>query len=157
MPMKFFFTIFSLLIVFQACKPKATVQDETTLTTELPTDAKSLEAQVMAVHDEVMPKMSDIQHLTMQLRERKTNAPMDESDKPNYPPAVDMNITNLKGAENAMMDWMKDYSDHYSKISPDSTMQFLQAEYAKVNVVKTTMLDAIAEANAWLTANPVSK
>ena len=155
--MKFFFTIFSLLLALQACKPKSAKQDGTTLTTELPSDAKSLEAQVMAVHDEVMPKMSDIQHLAMQLRERKTNAPVDETGKPNYPPAIDMNITNLKEAENAMMDWMKAYSDQYSKIPPDSVMQFLQSEYAKINTVKTTMLDAIEEANAWLTANPASK
>ncbi len=146
-----------MLALLVACKPKETVQNDTDTTTELSTDAKVLEAQVMAVHDEVMPKMSDIQHLTMQLRERKTNAPMDETDKPNYPPAVDMNITNLKEAENAMMDWMKDYSDHFSKISPDSTVHFLQAEYAKISTVKTTMLNSIAEANAWLTANPVTK
>ena len=156
--MRLFFSFLSILFCLSACKPKATnEQNEGIQSSELNRDAKSLETEVMKIHDEVMPKMSDIQHLTMQLRERKTNAPMDETGKPNYPPSVDMNITNLKEAEIAMMDWMKDYSDHFSKISPDSTVQFLQQEYVKINAVKSTMLDAIEEANAWLTANPSSK
>ncbi len=147
-----------MLALLASCKPKdSSDQKDSISTSELSTDAKTLEAEVMKVHDEVMPKMSDIQHLTMQLRDRKTKAPMAESGKPDYPAAVDMNLTNLKEAEIAMMDWMKEYSDRFSKIAPDSTVQFLQQELVKINDVKTTMLSSIEEASAWLTTNPATK
>ena len=60
---------------------------------------------VMAVHDEVMPKMGTISQLVSELDEKITN----DTSSNDYVAAKE----ELKAAHKAMMDWMKSFGDRF--------------------------------------------
>jgi hypothetical protein len=49
-----------------------------------------------------------------------------------------------------MMDWMKQYSDAKSRVPAEQMQVFYERELEKVTQVKTSMLNAIDEANTWI-------
>lgn len=145
-------SIFLLLMtgLVIACNNKpATTED-----TENTSGVAGIEAEVLRIHDEVMPKMTDIQHLASQLRERKTTAPKDDSGNPIWPDGLDNNLTRLKQAESVMVDWMKQYSDQRAKVTEPNAEAFYKAELEKIKQVREFMLKALDEANQWVANNP---
>lgn len=87
------------LVVFTACKEK-TEKTESDATNE-PTQME----EIVAVHDELMPKMSEISLLITQLEER-----MDSTQADSIRQVV---VMDLKSANEAMMTWMMDFSNDY--------------------------------------------
>jgi hypothetical protein len=61
--------------------------------------------EIVAVHDELMPKMSEISLLITQLEER-----MDSTQADSIRQVV---VMDLKSANEAMMTWMMDFSNDY--------------------------------------------
>lgn len=92
--------------------------------------------EVMAVHDEVMPKMSQIHKLKKELRNHLESA--EESQKQEI---LDQ-ITYLQKADDAMMDWMHDLN-----VPEDETAKaaYLKGQMPLIKEVKNIMLDAIAK------------
>ncbi len=138
-----------------SCKPSAADETTETTTEEAPVDAlTALESQVMALHDEVMPKMQDITKIMTTLRSYKDNATETPEGKIVYPHGLDMVMGDLKLAEQGMWDWMKAYSDTKAKLTPDQLESFYKKELASISKVKEDMLAAIVKGNAWIEANP---
>lgn len=149
-----FFFCFIVFLAF-SCKPKAADEQpsesaEQSAEPNLTADMQNYENEVMKVHDEVMPKMSDIQRLSTQLRGIKATAGNTPEETPVKIEGLDDALTSLREAEQGMMDWMKYYTDTKSKVTPDLLPTFYERELEKITQVKNNMLNSIEKANTWL-------
>jgi hypothetical protein len=115
------------------------------------TDKKSVEelqADVIEVHDEVMPKMDDIMKLKAQLKLIKADTaevlPSDELI------LVNNLIDNLEKADKSMMNWMRNYDSLMEGMSEEEKLTYLMKEEAAIKLVKQKMLSAISEAKIFL-------
>jgi hypothetical protein len=150
--MKFLSYFLFLAVLAISCKPAHT---EETPVENAPVDELAvLEAQVMALHDEVMPKMQEITKLQTTLRSYKNEATETPEGKIAYPHGLDMIMGDLKLAEQGMWDWMKAYSDTKANLTPDQMESFYKKELVSITKVKTDMLKAIEKGQAWIDANP---
>lgn len=115
---------------------------------------ESLEKQVIAVHDEVMPKMTEL-HFLRKTIEKKTAALAADSTKTDsllYFQGKGAVISeNLKEAEDAMNTWMVDFHEvSNQKVKPEEMLDLMKAEQTKINEVKDMMLSSIKEAKEFL-------
>lgn len=97
--------------------------------------------EVMAIHDEVMPKMRDI----YKLKKRLKKSPQKDLE------VVQNSISQLEKADDAMMDWMADYKK--PKGDDPNALNYLASEMNKIEIVKSTMLIAISNAENILASN----
>ena len=105
--------------------------------------------EVMAIHDEVMPKMSTIGKLVAELKPK-----VDTSEEgQRYGEAM----TDLQDAHKAMMDWMKGFGDRFDSdeilngkaLSPEKKV-WLQEEEVKVNALRDQINSSIENAEKLL-------
>ncbi len=101
-------------------------------------EKSTLEQEVIAVHDEVMPKLGELN------KDRKglqsiLKSTTDESIKTELLTA----ITALEKADDGMMDWMSDW-----KVPSEPTEQkaYLEKEMIRITKVKTDMLESMKNA-----------
>ena len=140
-----------LIAFVTSCKPGSSSDKETMA--ETPSEIQALENQVMAVHDEVMPKMKDINDLSAKLRAAKANIKEDEYGKKQSPAGLEEVQGALKLAEQGMWDWMKSFSDTKATLKEDQLKGFYEKELEKINKVKADMLSAMEKAQVWLASN----
>ena len=105
--------------------------------------------QVMATHDEVMPKMGQIGRLVGQLKSKiDTTATGMEYRKA---------MKNLQDANTSMMDWMQGFGDRFDsdeimngkELTPEK-QEWLNEEEEKVEMVKEKINSSIEKAEALL-------
>ena len=105
-----------------------------------------LEQQVMAVHDSVMPKISDILRLKKEVTAKV--------EKTTDPAAKEMGVSinsRLTEADKAMMDWMHQYNgDTLGKLDQTKAVEYLKDQQRKVNDVRDQMQKSIADAQKYL-------
>lgn len=124
-------SIFSIsLLLYSSCGPKKI------------TPQSELQDSVMAIHDEVMPKMRDIYKLRKGLKKKAKLVPDDSQ--------VNLILESLQSADDAMMDWMASY-DAPSE-GAKGAMEYLAREKAKIEKVRIEMLSAIENAQKILDA-----
>ncbi len=160
--MKYSLLFFVCAMIFGSCKQKPSeVKTEETTTSEVRTepvvlsaDQQNYENEIMKIHDEVMPRMSEINQLATKLKAIKASAGTTEEGKPNTAAGLDEALNALRGSEQYMMDWMKEYSDARATLTEADMPKFLEKQLGKVTEVKIRMLNAIDKANAWIAANP---
>ena len=131
-----------------SCKPGADKASE-----KLSTDPKVLEDQLMAIHDEVMPKLSDMQNLSAQLRKIREATPENSAGKIVPPDGLDQTADALKLAEQGMWDWMKQYHDQRDSIPADQLLPFLTHQMELLKSVQNGVNTSIGKATEWLKAN----
>ena len=158
--MKYVFIICLAAFATFSCKPKGTAevtvtetQDTTGVQNEV-NEYQAYEDEIMKIHDDVMPKVSDINKLSTQLREIKAKNGVTEEDKPSNIEGLDETLQALRDAEQQMMDWMKSYSETKPRLTPDIEKIFYERELEKITNVKMSMLNSIEKANTWLNAHP---
>src|SRR5678815_2875998 len=144
--MRILFLPFLMLFVLFSCKPAQKPADTTG-------DPKALEDQLMAVHDEVMPKLTEMQTLSADLRKIKSGIPENSEGKIVSPDGLDQNIEGLRLAEQGMWDWMKQYHDQRDSVPAEQLKPFLDHQMELLKSVETGVNSSIANAQAWLTAN----
>ena len=105
--------------------------------------------QVMAIHDEVMPKMGTIGKLVSQLDEKITNDPASDS-------LADAR-EDLKAAHKAMRDWMKGFGERFDgdeilkgKALTPEKQKWLDEEEAKVKALRDQINTSISRAQELL-------
>ncbi|MEO5906392.1 MAG: hypothetical protein ABIQ11_06685 [Saprospiraceae bacterium] len=160
--MKLYLPFFICALILVSCqqKPAEVKTDEPSTggtVTEplvLSADLQNYENEIMKIHDEVMPRMSEINQLATKLKSIKAAAGTTEAGKPNTPDGLDDALNALRAAEQYMMDWMKEYSDGRATFSEAEMPKFLEKELSKVTEVKIRMLNAIDKANSWIAAHP---
>jgi len=89
--------------------------------------------EVMVIHDEVMPKMSDIKRL-ISWHKKQENPESKEI------------VRELKVAEEAMWDWMHNFSKPDAKDPLEKQLAYLESEKASISKVSDLMLNAIEKA-----------
>ena len=110
--------------------------------------------KVMAIHDEVMPKMGTIGKLVGELKPKVDSTEMGRQ--------YEIAMKDLQDANTAMMDWMKDFGDRFNheeilegKALTEEKQQWLDEEEEKVKVVKEKINGSIARAEALLAKDTV--
>ena len=101
---------------------------------------KSLYDEVMVIHDEVMPRMTDIHRLKKSIKQKH------KDDLQNYPEAIDL-LARLEEADNAMMNWMADFKPPKDESAAEA---YLNAEKSKISEVSRLMKATIQEAETYL-------
>lgn len=99
-------------------------------------EIESLHDQVMEIHDEVMPKMRDINQ--MKKKVRKLSSTVDET-------VIMGHINLLDEADEKMMSWMAQYRKPSTK-DVEEAKNYLSEQMILIKDVKETMLKAIADA-----------
>ncbi len=97
---------------------------------------ESLDAEVMGIHDEVMPKMDDIYSLKKELRAYMKKAP-------DQTPVIVDHVRQLEAADDHMMDWMAQYRPGEFRGSDKEKEAYLLDQLDKVKAMKTDMLTSI--------------
>ena len=99
--------------------------------------------EVMVIHDEVMPKISNILSLEKDLEGGITE--LDSLD-PNYSEQVKIlknQIARLQQADESMMQWMRNFEVNQEGWPHDSIMSYLSKEKERISEVRDQMLGAI--------------
>lgn len=108
--------------------------------------------EVMAIHDEVMPKMSNIGRLVAALRKKI------DTDQGN---AIDKQaMLDLQDANKSMMDWMQGFGKNFDseeildgkELTP-AKQKLLDEEEEKIRIVKEKINTSIAKAEELLEGN----
>jgi len=108
--------------------------------------------EVMAIHDEVMPKMGTISKLVAALK------PMADSTSTGI--EYQKAMQDLQGAHTSMMDWMKGFGDRFDsdeilngkELTPQK-QQWLNEEEEKVKALREEINSSIANAENLLKVN----
>lgn len=117
-------------------------------------DAKSLEAKVMALHDEVMPKVNEITDLSAELRKFKAGIPESPDGRVDTPDSLMQVMESLKLAEQGMWDWMKSFSDTKATLAEDQLAPFMEKQIDILNKVNQDMTSSIERAKSWIATHP---
>lgn len=149
MKTKLFFLLLSLSLTVISCANKAKNTSENQDSIYEEDGAYSMKA-VMAVHDEVMPKMGEISLLIDRLK------PLADQN-PDSPYANAMK--ELQNSHKAMMDWMGDIGEAFTSeeilkgapLSADKKAR-LKVEAERIAAVKDLMLRSIDEGKKLLDA-----
>jgi hypothetical protein len=133
--------IFSIFLILVSCKTEPKKEK-----------APSQMEEVMAVHDEVMPKMSTISNLIADLKPKVDSTDVGKE----YLKA----IRDLQGAHKSMMDWMQDFGERfdYEEIMNGKELNaekqgWLNEEEIKVNELREKINTSIANAERVLAEN----
>ena len=105
--------------------------------------------EVMAIHDEVMPKMGKLAKYTAELKAKIDTTEMGQ----NYEAAM----KDLQKANKSMMDWMRGFGDRFDsdeilngkKLSPEK-LKWLNEEEKKVKALREEINSSIAMAEELL-------
>lgn len=105
---------------------------------------QQLSGEVIAIHDEVMPKSEELMNLKNQIQARigqdSTARPMGDSL-----------AAALDRADNAMSDWMAAYDPDAAKSkTPEQAADYFKAEKTKIEAVKKQTDESIARAKEFL-------
>jgi hypothetical protein len=133
--------ILSIFFVLVSCKNE-------TKKNEVPSQME----EVMAIHDEVMPKMGAISKLIADLKPKVDST---EVGKENLKA-----IRDLQGAHKSMMDWMKVFGERFNydeimngKELTTEKQGWLKEEEVKVNELREKINTSIANAERVLAEN----
>ncbi len=117
------------------------------------------ETKVLAVHDEVMPKISDVLKLTKQLRQRTDSLDQLKATDASATVRIDEEkaqvrqlTRQLKEADSLMMGWMEGYhGDTLQQLKPEQALSYLTQQQTKINDVKQKLNNSISQARTYLT------
>jgi len=132
-----FFTVMTL-VFFLSCKEE-----------EKKSETRSQMKEVMAIHDEVMPKMGTIGKLVSELKPK-----VDSTEKGI---AYDKAMKDLQAAHKSMMDWMKGFGDRFTSDEilngaalTEQKQEWLNEEEKKVKALKLQINNSIENAEKLL-------
>ena len=104
-----------------------------------------LEKKILAVHDSVMPRMSDLMRLQKEVSAKLANADGSEKEK-------GLQISQqLKQADETMMDWMHQYKgDTLKELDQQQALDYLKIQEKKVNAMSSLMRKSLTDAEKYL-------
>lgn len=132
------FLIFTSLVLINACGSRSSMDNE------------KLRTEVIAVHDEVMPKMGQLQSLQRKAIEKaeemQTQEPVDSAAVAEYKAlAYDLNL-----AYEAMFDWMHQYEPEDGEMSQEELKKYLDGQMVLITEVNQDVKAALAKADELL-------
>lgn len=131
--------IFSLILVTFAC---GTADQK---------KVESLENEVMAIHDEVMPKMGEIMNLKDELASNLKKIDSTSADYASVKQVTDSLSYLLTASDNSMMDWMDEYNaDTLKSITPAESEKYLLDQKSKIAQIKENTVKNIDAVKKYL-------
>lgn len=133
-----FCLIFSLILIFQACEPNQKELNDLR------------RSEVIAVHDEVMPKMGQLKSLEKKaLLRAEEYATMDSVDSVKVQ-EMKVLAVELDQAYEAMFVWMRQYETEDGERSPLEVKTYLEAQMVSVSEVNQLMKTVLTKADSLL-------
>ncbi|HNP19163.1 MAG TPA: hypothetical protein PKL31_12060 [Fulvivirga sp.] len=136
------------ILLFGCGKP---AQNESEVTdnkdTEIPDDVQveqTLYDEVIGVHDEIMPKLEDMMNLKGDLQEKADLLSQDEKQSEKVA-EMEVAIKNLEGADEAMMNWMRNFKPQRDNVSHDAVVEYYTKQKVSIDSVRTLMENAMAK------------
>lgn len=136
------YAYFALLLFAFACS-KQTEHNHSETAVDSDNPNQVLYDQVMDIHDEVMPRMDDIERLKRELKEEITNTPDMVSERKAQ---LEQVISNLDSAGTAMMDWMHKFNPLPDSADQEEAREYLENEMEKIKKVRDQMNESIEKA-----------
>lgn len=133
-----FYLVFTLFIFIQACGNKQVEEN------------KTQREQVIAVHDEVMPKMGQLKSMekaALQKAEELQNSDTPDQKKID---ALKNLATQLNQAYEGMFVWMRQYNTEDGEKTPEEVKAYLEEQLVLVSKVNEDIKAALAEAELLL-------
>ncbi len=138
--MKNYLFLFAFLFLLAACQSgEQEGNDQVAAMTE----------SVMAVHDEVMPMMGEMNQMSQQLK-----AQAEAANDPEAAQAAKEAAMALDQASEGMMAWMRQYEPVAPGMEEAQAVAYLEEQQKKVDQVKTDMLSSIEQAKTILNETP---
>jgi hypothetical protein len=120
-------------------------------------DNKELETklneEVMAVHNDVMPKMGESNRIKRQLKSFKEVVPDENAALKD---SLINTILLLSKSEDMMSDWMTHYKYPNAAMNHDEIIKYLEGQKDSIKMVSDNMYKSIAIANGFLKQVPDS-
>ncbi|PWJ57663.1 hypothetical protein CLV98_106135 [Dyadobacter jejuensis] len=142
-----------------ACQPKTSQTDQIDVEGHHAHSSEHVEgdpraAEVMAIHDSIMPRMEDI--MTLKARVQRVSNELDSLSAPS--PALkkkkstsDDLVKKLEEADQKMMGWMHQYNaDTLNQLDEKAAADYIDQQKVKIVDVKRVMEQAILEAQDFL-------
>lgn len=130
--------IFGLILIFEACGP-----NQKDLNAER-------RAEVIAVHDEVMPKMGQLKSFEKKaLQKAEELAALDSVDATKIREMKDLAL-ELDQAYEAMFVWMRQYEPQDGELSPEEVKSYLEEQMISVSEVNSKIKTALSKADSLL-------
>ncbi|GAA0893901.1 hypothetical protein GCM10009122_35810 [Fulvivirga kasyanovii] len=120
---------------------------------ELPAEEraeKALYDEVMAVHDEVMPQMDNMMKLKGELQVKLDMAREKEENDEEALKNLEQGIKQLEEADEAMMQWMRDFEPQDNVEDHDQVMNYYTQQKSEIEKVRTMMLSSMENARKLL-------
>lgn len=105
-----------------------------------------LNAEVIAIHDEVMPKMDEVMKLKSKLQQQLMSETIEAPEKQK----IQSLIIELEEADQAMMNWMRNYDSLMEGKTEEEKLSYLNTQKESIQSVKEKMLGAISQADSYL-------
>lgn len=105
--------------------------------------AEGLYKEVMAIHDEVMPRMDDIYRIQTRLKKELEDAENLPEEKRKE---LEEKILRLEEASRSMMVWMREFNPAIDSLDEDGIRAYYKQQKDKIEQVKEDMLSAIQAA-----------
>ena len=133
-----FYLIFILFIFFQSCGNKQVEEN------------KAHREQVIAIHDEVMPKMGQLKSMEKAALQKAEE--LQNSDSPDQAKieALKNLATQLNQAYEGMFVWMRQYDTEDEGRTPEEVKNYLEEQMISVTEVNKSMKDVLAKADSVL-------
>lgn len=114
---------------------------------------KKLNDEVMAVHDEIMPKMAEINRLKRQLNAYKATV---SDDNVALKDSLINTILLLSESEDLMNDWMKNFKFPDESMKHEDVVTYLTNQKDSIKQVGDIMYKSMAIANGFVKEMPDS-
>ncbi|QSE97368.1 hypothetical protein [Fulvivirga lutea] len=146
-----FFTLSICLLAISCAGNKTQEEANSTEESELPKEEqieKSLYDEVMAVHDEMMPKMESMMEIKGRLIEMSDS--LREAGKATESSVYVSAVDKIEGADEAMMGWMRQFKPNMEGMSHQEKVDYLTTQKNKMDSVKVVMQVAISNGDSLL-------
>ena len=138
--MKTFLPVFLLIFMFTiSCSEKKQSAQE------------ALKDKVMAIHDEIMPKMGDIMKYKKELNAKiKALTEAGAEENADQIEELKKGVEGLENSHEGMMNWMHQYNSNFEDKVQEEVMAYLKDQMTKIEDVAKTTNSALKKAEELL-------
>lgn len=130
--------IFSLLFFLQACEPSQADLN------------KAKRAEVMAIHDEVMPKLGQLKSFEKKAIQKASELDAADSANIDQIKRLEALAGELNQAYEGMFVWMRQYELDEDGQTPEEVKVYLEKQMTMVTVVNKAIKDALVKSDSLL-------
>ncbi|MEX2513720.1 MAG: hypothetical protein WD398_12515 [Cyclobacteriaceae bacterium] len=117
------------------------------------TEQQQLKDKVIAVHDEVMPKIGNLKSVQKDLLEKAKELEKRQTADSDQIEALHSTVNDCEEAYNNMFVWMRQYQSDYGEMTDEEIRDYLNNQLLKVEKVNQDIKSALDQADSLLSVN----